>query len=147
MGRKKTILLAVLALIPLTVGVVAHLIETDEEQIERVLDEAVRAAIAGDAEAVIQRVTSDATGGGWIREGELLPRMQYLVGEAHGRVESASLDLKRLEVEGDDARGTWHGGARLKRGQPLGRALFEVAIDFRRVGESWLIRRVVISRR
>ena len=147
MGRKKAILLAVFALIPLTVGVVAHLIETDEEQIERVLDEAVRAAIAGDAERVFPRLTQDATVGGWISEGELLPRLRDLVGRAHRDVESATLDLERLEVDGDDARGTWKGGARLRRGGLYGRALFEAAIEFRRSGDDWLIRRVVISRR
>jgi hypothetical protein len=149
MWRRRTIILVLIALIPLLVGVIAHLVETDEEQVERVLDEAVRAAIDGKERAVVQRLTPDATRGGWLGEGELLPEVGSRVREAHGMVESVSLDLQSLTVEGDEARGTWTGVAKLRRRSrmPYGRVLFAADLEFRRVQESWRICRVVIRRR
>jgi hypothetical protein len=147
MGRRKPILLVLIVLLPLAVGIVAHLIETDEEKVERVLDEAVRAAIAGDAEGVSRRLAPEATRGGWLGEGPLPSEVEYWVKEAHRRVEDVSLDPKSLTVSGDDARGTWTGLATLKRSEMYRSVPFSADIEFGRSQESWRIRRVVIRRR
>ena len=148
MWRRKSMMLAAVALAALLAGVIAYLIETDEEKIERVLDVTVRAALRGDVPEVQRYVEQDATGGGRLGEGLLAPKIGYWVREARQRVEDVSLDLAGLNVEGDVAEGTWNGVATLKRDPafPYGRVPFVAEVKFHRGPDGWRISHVVLRR-
>lgn len=132
-------MIALVAALPVLIGVVAWLVETDEEAIERVTDEARRALLAGETETVTGLLTPDATSDGWAGRGPLVPRVAYWTDQARRRLARMTLSLRKIEVEGDGAHAEWAVQARLKhREMPrIFRCLLR--LDYRRTPEGWRI--------
>lgn len=139
MGRRTRIAIALVAALPVLIGVVAWLVETDEEAIERVTDEARRALVAGEQDPVIALLTPDAAGEGRIGRGPLGPRVAYWTDQARRRLEDLTLSLRTIEVEGNDARAEWAVQARLKHGEMPRRFRFLLRLDYRRTPAGWRI--------
>lgn len=143
MGRRKRIVIAVVAALPVLIGVVAWLVETDQEAIERMTDECRRALLRGDVEAVTSRLAEQAEGDGYIGSGPLAPRVRYWADQAKERLGDLTLSLRKIVVEGDGARAEWAVRADgLKRAHGHREQVrFLVRLEYRRGPDGWLITR------
>jgi ketosteroid isomerase-like protein len=133
--------IAIIAALPVLAGIVAWLVETDEEAIERVTEECRRAILRSDASAVLSRLTPDATGEGYVGKGPLAPRGTHWIDQAKGRLRDVSLSLRTIEVEGDGARAVWAVQVRT-RGREYPRIVrLLLTVDYRREPDGWRIAR------
>ena len=142
MGRRKRIVIAVVAALPVLIGVIAWLVETDQEAIERMTDECRRDLLRGDVEAVTSRLAEEAEGDGYIGTGPLAPRVRYWADQTKERLRDLSLSLRKIVVEGDGARAEWAVRADLKGVHGYhGQVRFLVRLEYRRGPNGWLITR------
>ena len=125
-------------------SLIAVLVETDEEAIERVTEECREAFLAGDADALIARSTTDATVSGLAGRGPLAESAREWVTRAGRRVAGATLSLRVIEVDGDDGRAEWLATVRMRDSEMVPFARLTVRIDYRRGPEGWRIRHVEI---
>ncbi len=144
---RRTLVLVLGALIPIVVGLVAYLQESEEEAIERVAETCRRAVLDGDAKSVLAHLEDDAEGAGLVGSGPLVPAVKRWVGQELGRLRKLDLSLRELVVDGEDARGVWLVKARMKRPHDWGDLMiFEARVEFHRSPAGWLVRRVEIAR-
>jgi len=142
MGRRKRLVIAVVVALPVLIGVVAWLVETDREAIERMTDECRRALLRGDVDAVASRLAEDAVGEGYIGTGPLAARVDHWADQAKDRLDDLSLSLRKIVVEGDGAQAEWAVRADLKgvHGR-YGQVRFLVRLEYRREPDGWRITR------
>jgi ketosteroid isomerase-like protein len=139
---------AVLGLVVLIVGVIVGLkaiIETDEEAIERVTNACRAAFLERNVDGILANLTADAVFRDGNRNRSLADEAGARVEQVGRRVESISLNLREIEIDGDDARALWRVNVRLRRkgqGVPFGR--FDLRAEYRRESEVWKIRHVEI---
>jgi hypothetical protein len=147
MRSRKTVLLIVLAFVPAVVGVVSYLIETDQEAIERIVEEARRAFLSGDADRILKNLADGATAGGLIGNGPLAPEVVRWVGQERRRFADVSVRRREVVVEGDLAKGEWLVSATLRHGHgdDWPRASYQavVAVEFERGPDGFRIRHAV----
>lgn len=146
MTRRTKAWIAIGAAVLFTAAVITRmLVTTDEERIERLTMACRAAMLAGDAEAVRELLTEDATGGGWIGSGPLAPRIDGWADQAKRRVRDADLELREVEVEGDEARATARATVRLSAGGAAGLLWLRIELRCRRVETGWRIAHVDVD--
>jgi ketosteroid isomerase-like protein len=138
------VLVLVGGVVALIVGLSA-LFESDEEAIERVTNACRLAVLDGNVEAVFDRLTDDAVYVHGKRERPLATEVRERVAQVQRRANNISLTLRRIEVDGDDARATWQVFVRMRPGErfPVGR--FDVRVGYRRGPSDWKVARVEMS--
>ncbi|MHC4473799.1 MAG: YybH family protein [Planctomycetota bacterium] len=144
MGRRTQLALAVIAGVSLLVGVLAHVIETDEEAIERITEDCRDAFLAGDVDRILAHLDPEATGSIRIGRGKLADLVRSVVERHSGRVRGIVFARSEIRVDGDDAQGRWLAWVTLKRssGHTAGVFKLQVEIEYRRGPDGWRIRRV-----
>jgi ketosteroid isomerase-like protein len=144
---RRTAALVIIALIPIIVGLVAYLHESEEEAVERVAEVCRQAVLDGDIEKILQHLMEDAEGAGLMGSGPLAPAVRRWMDEVSDRLREVDLSRREIVVDGVDARGEWLVKARLKRSHDWGGRVVVIArVDFKRGPAGWLIRRVEIAR-
>ena len=118
------------------------LIETDEEAIERLMEDCRKAALAGDSGKVLATLDPDATAGGFVGSGPLEPRIRHFLDRVKGRLEAIHLGRDKIEVDGDEARGRWTVKVTLREKEPVRPVLLSAVVRYRRAPEGWRIRHI-----
>ena len=144
---RRTLVLVLVALIPIVVGLVAYLYESEEDAIERVAEICRLAVLDGDAELILAHLEESAEGAGLVGSGPLVPAVKRWVNQELGGLRKLDLSLRELVVDGEDARGVWLVKARLKRPHAWGElVVVKARVEFHRGPAGWLVRRVDIAR-
>ena len=125
-------------------SLIAFLIETDEEAIERVTEECRAAFLAGDESAVLGLIDPGASAGGLIGKGPLARKFAEWSAESRRRVAGATLSLREIEVNGEDARADWLVTVRMKEEEAIPFFRVRARIEYRRHPEGWRILHVEI---
>lgn len=137
----------VLFLVVVIVGVIVGLkaiIETDEEAIERVTNACRAAFLERNVDGILTNLATDAVFRDGNRNRPLSDETRVRVEQVGKRVQAISLNLREIEIDGDEARALWRVNVRLRRkgGVPFGR--FDMRAEYRRESEVWKIRLVEI---
>ena len=144
---KRTLVLVLIGLVPMIVGLLAYLHESEEDAIERVAEICRQALLDGDAERIAAHLTEDAELAGLMGSGPLAPGLSRRVDQASGRLRRLDLSLREIVVDGEVARGIWLVKGRLKDPHVYGDRMGAVArVDFRKSPAGWQVRRVEIAR-
>ena len=144
--NRRTLVLVLLGLIPIVVGLIAFLHESEEDAIERVAEICRQALLDGDAERILAHLEEDAKGAGLVGSGPLAPAVKRWLDQVKGGLRELDLSLREIVVDGEDARGVWLVKGRLKRSHEWGgRVVVEARVDFHRSPAGWLVRRVEIA--
>lgn len=131
-------------MVPVAIGLLCYLIETDREAIERIVGECRQGFLKHDAARVLKWLTEDATAGGSIGAGPLAPQVKRWIDQDKRRFSELTVKSRKIVVDADVARSEWMVTATLHEGhrQEWPRYQVVIAAEFRRGPDGWLIRHV-----
>ena len=148
MGRKVQVVLALIVALGVLVGVVAYVVETDEEAIVRITEECRDAFLDGDADRILAHLDPEATGSVRIGRGSLAENARRAVREYSRRVTAIEFVRKEIRIDGDKAEGRWLAWVKLKDAAPgieVGVFKLSARIEYRRSAEGWRILRLEVG--
>jgi ketosteroid isomerase-like protein len=148
MSRKVLVVLAVIVAVAVGVGLLAYVIETDEEAIERITLECRDAFLAGDVDRILAHLEPEATGTGWLGRGSLADGARRAVERYSSKVTAIEFARKEIRVDGEEAEGSWLAWVKIRDvapGQAIGVMKVKARVEYRRGADGWRIRRVEVS--